>query len=83
MALYGSKYNTKMQITIKKSCTVLSYELKWTAEVLSGKLNVYDIERLYTLRVTLLQHPHVLLLQSSALLTVCSRLFLDRLTVST
>lgn len=82
MALCGSKYNMKMQITIKKSCRVLSYELQWTAEVLSGKLNAYDTERLYKLHVTVL-HPQLLLLQSSAILAVCSRLLLDKLTVST
>lgn len=81
MALCGSKYNMKMQITIKKSCRVLSYELKRTGKVLSGKLNVCDTERLYTLHVTAL-HSHLLLLQSSELLIVRSRLLLDKLTVS-
>jgi hypothetical protein len=52
MALCGSKYNMEMQITIKRSCRVLSYELKWTREDLSGKLNVYDTDRLYTLHLT-------------------------------
>jgi hypothetical protein len=67
MALCGSKYNTKMKITMKKSCRVLSYELHWNDRSSQWQIKCLETPQDCTSHTSSFLHPHVLLFQPSPL----------------